>query len=109
MKVKYLIFVALVLSLVSSCIEDGFTTSSSDVLEFSVDTLAFDTILTEEGTPTAKFLVYNRHKKMLNISSIRVKGESEAKFYLNVDGMKGEEFHNVEVRGQDSIYVFVQA
>ena len=52
----------------TSCIEDDFTTSSSDTLEFSVDTLAFDTVLTEEGTATRRFTVYNRHKKMLKHS-----------------------------------------
>lgn len=91
------------------CIEDDFTTSSSDLLEFSVDTLAFDTVFTGEGTPTMQFIVYNRHSKQINISSIAVAGESGATFYLNVDGVKGETFSDVEIRGKDSIYVFVEA
>ena len=93
----------------TACIEDDFTTSPSDVLAFSTDTIAFDTIFTDLATPTAKLMVYNRNKKMVKISSIRVKGESDARFYLNVDGVKGSEFHDVEIRGEDSIYVFVQA
>lgn len=93
----------------TACIEDSFTTSGSDVLEFSTDTLAFDTILTDVGTPTKQFIVYNRHDKMINISSIRMAGESGGKFYLNVDGVRGEEFHDVEIRGNDSIFVFVEA
>ena len=93
----------------TSCIEDDFTTSSSDLLEFSVDTLAFDTVLTEEGTATRRFLVYNRHKKMINISSIILDGNSGGRFYVNVDGVSGESFSNVEIRGEDSIYVFVEA
>ena len=88
-----------VLGVVSTaCIEDNFTTSSSDVLAFSTDTLAFDTILTDVGTPTKQFIVYNRHDKMLNISSIKIAGESNGKFYLNVDGVKGDEFRDVEIR-----------
>lgn len=94
---------------VTGCIEDDFTTSPSDVLAFSTDTIAFDTIFTDLATPTAKLMVYNRNKKMVKISSIRVKGESDARFYLNVDGVKGSEFHDVEIRGEDSMYVFVQA
>ncbi len=97
------------LTSVTSCIEDDFTTSSSDLLEFSVDTLAFDTVLTEEGTATRRFLVYNRHKKMINISSIILDGNSGGRFYVNVDGVSGESFSNVEIRGKDSIYVFVEA
>ena len=93
----------------TACIEDDFTTSSNDLLEFSTDTLAFDTILTDVGTPTRQFVVHNRHKKMINISSIKIAGESTGRFYLNVDGVTGEEFHDVEIRGNDSIYVFVEA
>ena len=93
----------------SSCIEDEFTTSTSDILTFSTDTVAFDTVITGQGTPTKQFLIYNKSKKMLNISSIRVAGESKGHFFLNVDGVKGDEFHDIEVRGQDSIYVFVES
>ena len=94
---------------VSSCIEDGFTTSSNDLLEFSTDTLSFDTVFTGETTATKRFLVYNRHKKQLNISRIYLDGIPEgARFYLNVDGRSGEEFNDIEVRGEDSIYVFVE-
>ncbi len=93
----------------TSCIEDDFTTSSSDTLEFSVDTLAFDTVLTEEGTATRRFTVYNRHKKMLNISSITLDGNTGGRFYVNVDGVSGSSFSNVEIRGEDSILVFVEA
>ena len=102
-------FAAIVGLALTSCIEDDFTTSSSDVLEFSTDTLAFDTVLTEEGTATRRFMVYNRHKKMLNISSITIDGNPQVKFYLNVDGVSGESFGNVEIRGEDSIFVFVEA
>lgn len=93
----------------TSCIEDDFTTSSSDVLEFSCDTLAFDTVFTELGTPTKRFTVYNRHKKVINISSVALEGTSGGRFYLNVDGQTGNEFHDVEIRGGDSIFVFVEA
>ncbi|MBR2084311.1 MAG: hypothetical protein IJ879_06830 [Muribaculaceae bacterium] len=94
----------------SSCIEDGFTTSPSDVLAFNCDTLAFDTVITLQGTATKQMVVYNRSKKQINISSIKVAGLSnKGRFHLNVDGIRGDEFHNVEIRGNDSIYIFVEA
>ena len=105
-----IICIAMLLVGVSSCIEDDFATGSSDLPEFSVDTLSFDTVFTGEVTATKRFLVYNRHKKQLNIERISFAGAPEgAKFYMNVDGRSGEEFANVEVRGEDSIYVFVEA
>ena len=107
-KILYAMLVGVVM-MTTACIEDDFTTNSSEVLEFSCDTLAFDTVFTELGTPTKRFTVYNRHKKMINISSVKLTGTSGGRFYLNVDGMTGEEFHNVEIRGEDSIFVFVEA
>ena len=58
----YLLFAAVVLAmsvLLSSCIEDGFTTSSSDILAFNMDTVAFDTVITLQGTATKQMIVYN--------------------------------------------------
>lgn len=107
-RILYAMLVGVVM-MTTACIEDDFTTSSSDVLEFSCDTLAFDTVFTELGTPTKRFTVYNRHKKMINISSVKFEGTNGGRFYLNVDGMTGEEFHDVEIRGEDSIFVFVEA
>ena len=92
----------------SSCINDDFTTSQNDVLSFSTDTVTFDTVMTKQGTATKQFVIYNKSKKQVNISSIKVAGISSARFYLNVDGTKATEFHDIEVRGEDSIYVFVE-
>lgn len=91
----------------ASCIDDDFTTSSSDKLTFSVDTLSFDTVFTNVGTPTARLLVHNRAKKSINISEIRMKN-ADSRFQMNVDGQSGESFRDVEIRGEDSIYMFVE-
>lgn len=89
------------------CIEDGFTASSSDVLAFSRDTVTFDTVFTDLGTPTARLVVRNAAKKGVMISSIRFR-DPDTRFTLNVDGMSGREFSDVEIRGRDSIYVFIE-
>lgn len=90
-----------------SCIEDGFTTSSSDILTFSTDTVTFDTVFTDLGTPTARLIVRNKADKSVNISSIAFK-DPDTHFTLNVDGMSGKDFHDVEIRAKDSIYVFIE-
>lgn len=90
-----------------SCIDDSMTTSSSDVLTFSRDTVNFDTVFTDTGTPTARLIVSNRAKKGLTISSIRFKNP-DTNFRFNVDGVSGTEFHNVEIMARDSIYVFIE-
>ena len=94
----------------TSCIEDGFTTSSSDVLAFNKDTVAFDTVITLQGTATKQMVVYNHSKKQIKISSIKVAGEAaKGHFHLNVDGVRGDEFQDVEIRGNDSIFIFIEA
>ena len=103
----FFVLTALALGM-TGCISDEVSTSSADVLAFSADTLKFDTVITSQGTATKQFIIYNRGKKMINVSSIKVASKSEAKFYLNVDGVKGDEFHDVEIRGKDSVYVFVE-
>ena len=109
----YLLFAAVVLAmsvLLSSCIEDGFTTSSSDILAFNMDTVAFDTVITLQGTATKQMIVYNHSPKQINISSIKVAGlANKGHFHLNVDGIRGDEFQDVEIRGNDSIYIFIEA
>lgn len=91
----------------TGCIEDGVDTSPSSQPEFSTDTLDMGVAFTQQGTPTRHFMVYNRHDKILSISNIALReGKS---FRLNVDGTTGRTFQNIEIRPNDSIYVFVEA
>ncbi len=102
-----LTIVGLVSLTMVSCISDGISTSSSDILTFSRDTVNFDTVFTDLGTPTARLIVSNRAKKGINISSIRFR-RPDTEFSLNVDGVSGRDFSDVEIRGNDSIYIFIE-
>ncbi|MCM1449227.1 MAG: hypothetical protein NC082_02695 [Clostridiales bacterium] len=107
---KYILYpLAAVTTLLCSCIEDSITTSPSSQPSFSVDTLAMGTLFSGEGSPTYAFKIFNGNSKGLNLSRIALRDDSEGLFRLNVDGMAGREFSNVEVRGKDSIFVFVEA
>lgn len=104
------IFLALLASLgliCASCINDDITTSPSAMLSFSRDTVSFDTIFTEIGTPTARLVVHNKNNKGVNISYIGFKNP-ETLYRLNVDGQSGQTFNNVEIRANDSIYIFIE-
>ncbi len=91
----------------TSCIEDGFTSSPSDQPVFSTDTLYLGEIFTEQVSTTHRMNVFNPSSKSLLISKMGVSGENASMFRLNVDGFSGTEFNNVEIRAEDSIYVFV--
>lgn len=97
----------LLMQSMAGCISDDFTTSPSDILTFSADTVSFDTVFTDLGTPTARLKVYNKAKKAVNISSIRFASD-DSNFSMNVDGQSGTSFSDVEIRGGDSIFVFIE-
>ncbi len=106
---KYFLLVIPLYFLFSACNKDeSFTTSSSDKLEFSVDTLFFDTIFTEIGSATRFFRVYNKANKSIRINNISVKGNDQSKFNLNVDGIPGNTHEEVVIYPNDSIYVFAE-
>lgn len=92
----------------SSCIEDGFTTSPSDQPTFSTDTLDMGVIFTEQPSVTQRFVVYNRASKGLSISDISLSGDNASLFRLNVDGFSGTRFNDVEIRANDSIFILVE-
>ncbi len=107
---KYLLLATtLLLFLLTACRkEDKFTSSSGDKLEFSVDTLRFDTVFTELGSDTRFIRVYNRHSESIRISKIQLVGNQQSKFNLNVDGVPGDQHEDVVIYPNDSIYVFVE-
>lgn len=92
-----------------SCIEDGFTTNPADQPTFSTDCVELGEVFTDQVTITYKLMVYNRHSKGLNISNISLSGEAAEYYRLNVDGISGHEFANVDIRPKDSIFVLVEA
>lgn len=105
------IFFAVLLSVFTlcSCIEDGVSTDSSLQPAFSTDTLKMGLVFTDQLTPTSRFTVYNHGDKILNINSISLRDDDKDVYRLNVDGFSGRTFSNVEIRPNDSIFVFVEA
>ena len=93
----------------TSCYKEKFTTDPSDVLEFSTDTLSFDTVLTSISTVTRYFKVYNPHSLSIEIEEIKLAGPNEQFFTLNVDGMAGDVIRNITILPNDSIYIFAEA
>lgn len=103
------VLIALVCIGLSACKDDIFSTSPTDKLSFSTDTLTFDTVFTKLGSTTAKILVYNRNKTALKIANISVIGGKNSAFRINVDGVvnANNQFKNLEIRANDSMYIFV--
>ncbi len=108
---KNLFFVvSVILLLLISCNDDAFTTvKSRGELKFSKDTVYLDTIFTGISSSTYTLKVYNKSNDHITIPAIRL-GRGESSFYrLNVDGISGRSFENIDILSRDSIFIFVEA
>lgn len=111
-KALHLIYIvtAIILLPFAACDDmDEYSSDPAHTLLFSQDTLHMDTVLTGIPTSTHRLKLYNPHKEALMISSINLAGAGKTGFRINVDGMKGDRFADVEIAAEDSLFVFVEA
>jgi hypothetical protein len=93
----------------TNCSNDIYSTNPKYKLTFSTDTLAFDTVFTTIGSATSKIMIYNRNNVALNISNLGIAGGGNSSFKINVDGSlnANNQFKNIEILANDSMYIFV--
>lgn len=104
--ITFLICVALIS--VSSCRKDFSTVPSFGSLQFSKDTVFLDTIFTNIGSATYNLKVYNSDNKSITIPRIALENGTASNYRLNVDGIPGKEFNDIDILAKDSIFVFVE-
>jgi hypothetical protein len=107
---RYLYGLAILCCLVlwSSCRNDFETVASTGGLEFSKDTVYLDTVFSNIGSSTYNLKVYNRSNEDINIPTVRLAQGESSNYRLNVDGMPGKVFENVQILAKDSIFIFVE-
>ena len=94
---------------ISSCRKDHKIDDNPSLkLEFSTDSIIFDTVFTTVGSITRYLKVYNRHDMALNISTIRLLGGTSSNFRINVDGTPTVQENDVTIAGNDSLFLFVR-
>ncbi len=109
MKNFLLILMGLTLScsFFTSCKKDSFITGKDARLETSADSLKFDTVFTVTGSITKSFKILNNNDQKLLLSKIKLSGGPLSSYKMNVNGVATAEANNIEIAGNDSIYVFV--
>ncbi len=115
--IKYiLILIAVFVSgIFHACkIEDEFTTDPSAKLEFSVDTIYFDTVFTQLDSSgvrpisvTQQIRVTNPNRNAVK-TNIRLSGNFPTVFRLNIDGQSTSQVYGKEIYGKDSLIIFIQ-
>lgn len=105
-----LLCISVVLTLIfNACKPDTSTLSDpSAKLNFTTDTLRFDTVFTQIGSATRYFKVVNTYNKPFRINNISVTSQTGVTVKLNVNGLSAQSFTNIDVPSKDSIYVFVE-
>jgi hypothetical protein len=104
--ISFIICVALIS--VSACRKDFSTIPNFGNLEFSKDTVFLDTIFTNIGSATYSLKVYNRGSAAITIPAIQLENGTSSNYRLNVDGIPGKEFNDIDILAKDSIFVLIE-
>ncbi|MGZ3921684.1 MAG: hypothetical protein ACXVC7_15395, partial [Bacteroidia bacterium] len=91
-----------------SCKKDKFTTDSSATVHMSQDSVLFDTVFTTIGSSTKNIRIVNNNSQKIKIASLTLQSGGTTGFKLNVDGVPGTSFSDLEIAAHDSMYIFIQ-
>jgi hypothetical protein len=103
---SFFILIAFAFVTTTGCKKEAFITSGDALLRTSVDTLHYDTVFATVGSVTQSFKIFNPNDKKLKLSNVQLMGGSTSFFKINVDGVSGTKFNDIEINANDSIYVF---
>lgn len=107
MKTNYYIFLLTILLAAAACNKEKLDTSTETKITLANDSLRFDTVFTSAGSITKFFLIKNENRQKVRISNLQLMGGAASAYKMNVDGSPGVQFTNLELEGNDSMYVFV--
>ena len=108
-KLAKIICLLILIGFTKACDYDlSFSPAQTEDIRFSSDTVYLDTVFTAIGSSTYNMRIYNQSNRNIEISSIRLGQGTDSQYRLNVDGMYGQDFNDVEILANDSIYVFIE-
>ncbi|HUR65006.1 MAG TPA: choice-of-anchor Q domain-containing protein [Chitinophagaceae bacterium] len=108
MKIPGLLIITFSVLLFFSCRKDSFITSPDARVTITADSLKYDTVFVTAGSTYRTFKILNENDQKLRISSLRLMGGTSSAYKMNVDGIPGTQFNNLDIEANDSLYVFVQ-
>jgi len=103
-----ILFIAFLIFATSCKKEVGFINEKNTKLQFSEDTVIFDTVFTQVGSATRQLKIYNPYKKKLLVKKIWLAGGANSQFKLNIDGVPGNSASDIELMPNDSLYIFAE-
>ena len=105
---RFVVVFGILLTMIMGCQQDFDFEPSTGDLRFSRDTVYLDTVFTNIGSSTYTLKVYNDSNDDIIIPTVALADGQASSYRLQVDGVPGKEFENVEIFAQDSIFVFIE-
>jgi len=102
-----ILIAALLVVLIYGCRKDESYFDGKANIEVSTDTLYFDTLFTSIGSSTKIVKIYNKENAAI-IIDLKIEASGKSFFRMNADGYQGNDLKKIEIRPNDSIYVFVE-
>ncbi|MFK8045436.1 MAG: choice-of-anchor Q domain-containing protein [Crocinitomicaceae bacterium] len=81
---------------------------SKENLNFSNDTVIFDTVFTTIGSTTKQLKLYNNNSLRIKIEEVELMGGQNSPFNINLDGVAGKNFEDIDLPKDDSLFMFVE-
>jgi hypothetical protein len=101
-----ILFIPLVFATLPACKKDKIF--SKDHLEFSNDSVLFDTVFTTIGSTTKRFKIYNDNNAKILVEEIELMGGANSPFRINIDGVSGVFHEDIVIPKNDSLFAFVE-
>lgn len=103
--IGYWIVAVTTILLFSSCNKPVYDENAK--LTFSLSEVTFDTVFSTIGSTTQRLMVYNPNNFDIT-TDIHLASGSNSYYSINVDGLPGVDFDDVEIRAKDSIFIHIK-
>ncbi|WP_162555990.1 hypothetical protein [Reichenbachiella versicolor] len=77
-------------------------------LTYSLDTIHFDTLLTERSSITQRLIVRNGNDEAINLNNISLGKSANSDYDIYVNGIEGKSFSDKVIYGNDSMLILVE-
>jgi len=91
-----------------SCRTEKLYEGKDAKVNFSSDTVFFDTVFTTIGSSTRRLMIRNPYDQTLEVERVWIAGGSNSVFRMNVDGNATKDASNISIAPKDSAFVFVE-
>lgn len=88
--------------------EEVVTTQPKAPLQFSTDSLLFDTLFVKTGSVTKRVQVYNFNKNAVEIDEIKLGKLQNSAYRVIINGVETPSARNIRIRGKDSLLLLVK-